>query len=128
MADAWSAFGSVLGGIAALIAVGIANKQLRNLVRTIRQDVVLLTLQIEAELNDRKTKMTEAALEVKFVATEIKDFEEDKEFKSAKEARRRLERANGMLDLTKENYLNAADRLCHSILKGGLFARPRLAI
>jgi hypothetical protein len=44
MADAWSAFGSVLGGIAALIAVGIANKQLRNLVRTIRQDVVLLTL------------------------------------------------------------------------------------
>jgi hypothetical protein len=64
--------------------------------------------------------MTEAALEVKFVATEIKDFEEDKEFKSAKEARRRLERANGMLDLTKENYLNAADWLCHSILKGYL--------
>lgn len=99
-----SAVGSLLAGIAALVAVDLARKQLTNLNRTLRQTVVASVIQLETELTARKMRVDEAAIRMLELIGEGKPLEE-------------IERAKRMLEASMENWLNGCDRLAFLIVR-----------
>src|SRR5262245_44969060 len=106
-AAAWiDAIGSFLAGIAALAAIALAQKQLRNLNKTLRQQVFASVIQLETEMNVRKIKCDDAALCLR----ELID--------TPNTPPQKIEAAHDYLQGCMENWLNSADRLAFCILKG----------
>lgn len=98
--DAW---GSIIGGLATLVAVGLAARQLRGLVRQIKQSNLISLMTLEIELANRKHALDEAAKEVRLSSLLREDFE-------------KCTIAYDFMQGCLENYLNVADRLAFCIL------------
>lgn len=104
MAEWLSAIGSLLAGLAALVAVDLARKQLINLNRTLRQTVVASVIQLETEMNSRKLQVAEAALKLlKLVENNSPSSE--------------VGIANKHMEACLENWLNSCDRLAFLIVR-----------
>jgi formylmethanofuran dehydrogenase subunit B len=101
-ADWISAVGSLLGGIAALAAVGIAADQLKKLVTQLKQGSFAALLTLEIEMNNRKQKVEDASREVRRLSEEERSADE-------------IMIAYEYLEGCMENWLNLADRLAFCI-------------
>jgi ribosomal protein L31E len=102
---AWlGAWGSFLGGLAALGALGLAARQLKGLVKQLKQSNFTAFLTLEIEMNSRKQKVDEACREVRRLAQKGATSEE-------------IVIANDFVEVCVENWLNLFDRLAFCILK-----------
>jgi len=106
LAEAVSAVAAVLSFLATFAAVVVASKQLGGLRREAKRNNFLLLLQLEAEMNNRKVRVDEAAA----LLLQIADPDNMPE-------PRKLESAVNLLNSAIENWLNCADRLAFCILK-----------
>lgn len=102
-ADWLDAWGSIIGGLAALIAVIYAAKQLRGLVKQLKQNNFTALLTLEIEMNARKHRVDEAAREVRLL--KARNAEND-------EIVIQYEFLEGRL----EDWFNLADRMAFCIL------------
>lgn len=104
-ADWLDAWGSIIGGLAALIAVGLAARQLKGLIKQLKQSNFSALLTLEIEMNARKERVDEAAREVRRLG--VKPGTDPEEIVIAYE----------FLEGCMENWLNLADRMAFCILK-----------
>jgi hypothetical protein len=104
VSDALSAFGSLIGGLAALAAVVIAQQQLRQVNRSLRHSSLATLLTIESEMNNRKQEAEKAACELLTLANRNAPWNE-------------IEIANRHLEGCMESWMNAVDRFAYCIRK-----------
>lgn len=103
----FNAVGTVVAAGAALYAAHVAKKQLQNLNETFRLGRLETLLQLESEINGRRTELTDVALELQ------KEIEKAKKEQNQRE----VDALNRRLRVKTESYLNAIDRLSYCILK-----------
>ncbi|WMJ74705.1 hypothetical protein RCC89_16245 [Cytophagaceae bacterium ABcell3] len=99
-----TAVSSLMGAFVALGAVLVAYFQLKGLRRSINNESLMVIISLENEVSVRKVRMSKVLFELKKSHVMSKD--------------RELLKAE--LNTTKEDYLNALDRLCYVILEGFL--------
>jgi hypothetical protein len=99
---------SFITAAAAVVGVIVAWIQLKNLNSTLRMDGLLGVLQLEAEINERRGRMCETAIQI---------HEENRKPKKEQE-KQTFESLETILRERTEAYLNAVDRLAFCILKG----------
>jgi hypothetical protein len=105
LAAAWlGAWGSILSGIAALMAVAVAGHQLKGLVKQLKQSNFTALLTLEIEMNARKQRVGEAARAVRFLS--LKQDVDQNEIIIAYE----------FLEECLEDWFNLADRMAFCIL------------
>jgi hypothetical protein len=103
-----TAWATVVGAIAAIAAVAVANGQLKNLADSFRMSGLAAVLTMESEMNSRAEKMDEFSFRIQLALSEQRLS--DEQIESHKER---------LLQLT-DAYLNSVDRLAFCILKGYL--------
>jgi hypothetical protein len=109
MSAEWlTARATVVGAVAAIAAVAVANGQLKNLVVSFRISGLAAVLTMEAEMTTRADKLDEFSFRVQLAVSENKIPDEQIELY-----------AKRIAQLT-DNYLNSVDRLAFCILKGYL--------
>ena len=104
--DVVTAVAAVLSFFVTFAAVVVASKQLGGLRKEAKRNNFLMLLALEAELNNRKVRVDEAAASL----LQIADIDKMPEPK-------KLEAAVNLLNSGIENWLNCADRLAFCILK-----------
>jgi hypothetical protein len=105
---ALSAWATAAAAVAAFCAVGVAWWQLRNLNSTLRMTSLGIVLQLESEMNSRKSKLDDSATELRKAQT-------------ATPANADLVAVLGdNMKCCMENWLNAVDRFAFCILHGYL--------
>lgn len=106
-----SAIGSICAGIAAIIGISIAKKQLTNIkdeikigIENQKSESLKIVLEIETQMNSRKLEFDKASKQVR-----------EAEFNKAPDELFSI--LNDYFDSVKESYFNSLDRLCYCIDK-----------
>jgi len=102
--------GSLIGGLATLIAAFIAWNQLSNLNKSLNDSNLMTIFEIEFELNRRKEKLAEVRTET------AKIFLKTGESSLTEEEEAIIDLLESHRKEANENYLNIFDRLCYFIL------------
>lgn len=104
LTDWISAIGTLIGAIAALIALAMASQQIRGLVSQLQQGNFASLMMLEVEMNSRKQRVDEAARDLQKLVHENRSQEE-------------LEIFREYLKHCIENWLNLVDRFAFCIRK-----------
>lgn len=99
-----SAWGTVFGAIAASAAVVVAAVQLPGIRKGLALNSIMMVLEIETQMNERKMYYDECSTKVRLGAQRNEPTEV-------------LEIRGELLKAAKENYFNSLDRLCYCILR-----------
>lgn len=120
----WSALGSMISAIAAVLAVIYGYKQFIKLNNSLNDSNMMKVFEIEFELNRRKERCSEIMMNNKNHIYELKckyqdRFTENLQFNDllSQIEKEHIGRMKSYYDEAHDNYLNAFERLCDLILK-----------
>ena len=102
------AISSLLSTVVAICALKIAKGQLNKIIENQKVEALKIVLEIEAEMNHRKTEFDEASRKI---------LEVYKSQDSNREKKRKIDILGTHFNTTKENYFNIVDRFCYCVEK-----------